>query len=43
LEASHFETIHTYHLDWEPGEDGYLRWNVDDEFVYGITSNTVVR
>ncbi|CAM9199215.1 unnamed protein product [Discosporangium mesarthrocarpum] len=44
LLRSHFTTMHTYRLDWEPGkEDGYLRWYVDDEFVYGITSRTVVR
>jgi beta-glucan synthesis-associated protein KRE6 len=36
LNASFFEEMHTYRLEWEPGEEGYLRWYIDGEFRFGI-------
>ncbi|CAM9999171.1 unnamed protein product, partial [Choristocarpus tenellus] len=41
LHETHFGSFHTYRVDWEPGEEGYIRWYVDDEFVYGINSQTL--
>lgn len=48
LEETHFEDMHTYRLDWQPfegenGEKPYLRWYLDDEQLYGINSDTLVR
>jgi beta-glucan synthesis-associated protein KRE6 len=36
LNASFFEEMHTYRLEWEPGDEGYLRWYIDGEFRFGI-------
>ncbi|CAN0101649.1 unnamed protein product, partial [Sphacelaria rigidula] len=39
LKSAHFETMHTYQLEWQPSSDeqqGYLNWYVDGERVYGI-------
>lgn len=36
LNESHFEKMHVFRLEWQPGDDGYLRWYMDDEFRFGI-------
>jgi len=41
LDQSHFTTTHKYRVEWElpdnsTGFEGYLRWFLDDEFVYEI-------
>lgn len=36
LNESHFEQMHTFRLEWQPGDDGYIRWYMDDEFRFGI-------
>ncbi len=36
LNESHFTGMHTFRLEWQPGEDGYLRWYMDDDFQFGI-------
>ncbi|CBJ31299.1 Beta-1,6-glucan active enzyme, family GH16 [Ectocarpus siliculosus] len=46
LSETHFEDLHTYRLDWQPGggddsSKGYLRWYVDDELLYGISDDTL--
>ncbi|CAM9973170.1 unnamed protein product, partial [Scytosiphon promiscuus] len=48
LTATHFEDLHTFRLDWQPGgwgpdgeEKGYIRWYLDDEPLYGIDDNTL--
>lgn len=41
LSASHFNSLHKYRLEWTPGQHGYLRWYLDDEFVYGIDSTAL--
>eukprot|EP00903_Cladosiphon_okamuranus_P018365 g16894.t1 len=46
LSETHFEDMHTFRLDWQPGggEDGtkgYLRWYLDDEQLYGIDDDTL--
>ena len=36
LRTSHWKKMHTYRLEWEPGEGGFLRWYIDGEFKFGI-------
>ena len=36
ITKSHFEDFHTYHLEWVPGDDGYIDWYLDDMFLYSI-------
>jgi beta-glucanase (GH16 family) len=36
LNESHFQGMHVFRLEWQPGEDGYLRWYIDDEFRFGV-------
>jgi hypothetical protein len=36
LEETHFDTHHTYRLEWQPGPNGYLDWYIDDGFLLGI-------
>jgi hypothetical protein len=28
--------MHTFRLEWQPGDDGYLHWYIDGVFKYGI-------
>lgn len=45
LERTHFEDLHTYRLDWQPGGEGkkgYIRWFLDDVLLYGIDDDTLV-
>ena len=45
LSATHFEEMHTYRLNWQPGTEdrlGFLEWHVDDEMVYSINDDTLV-
>lgn len=41
LHASHWEEMHTYRLEWEPGEGGFLRWYIDGEFKFGIEEESL--
>jgi beta-glucanase (GH16 family) len=41
LEPTHFEDQHVYRLEWQPGEKGYIKWYVDDEFVFSMTQKTL--
>ncbi|CAN0161844.1 unnamed protein product, partial [Ascophyllum nodosum] len=44
LSATHFEEMHTYRLNWQPGTEdrlGFLEWHVDDEMVYSINDDTL--
>ena len=36
LNKSHWEEFSVFRLEWEPGDNGYIRWYVDGEFQYGI-------
>jgi len=47
LQKKHFETKHKYRIEWElpnedEGTDGYLRWFVDDKFVFDINGTGIV-
>ena len=41
LNASHFDSHHTYRLEWQPGAEGYLQWFLDGEFVFAIDGKSV--
>ena len=41
LNKQHFESFHKYRLEWETGSNGYLRWYLDDRFIYGIEANAL--
>lgn len=36
LNASHFESFHTYGVDWLPGAGGYVRWYLDGRLIFEI-------
>lgn len=36
LESNSFNSFHLYQLDWMPGPHGYLRWWLDNVFVFEI-------
>lgn len=41
IDATYWTKMHKFRLEWEPGEDGYLRWYYDDEFKYGIEGKSL--
>eukprot|EP00607_Mallomonas_marina_P000339 CAMPEP_0182433620 /NCGR_PEP_ID=MMETSP1167-20130531/64380_1 /TAXON_ID=2988 /ORGANISM="Mallomonas Sp, Strain CCMP3275" /LENGTH=456 /DNA_ID=CAMNT_0024622507 /DNA_START=435 /DNA_END=1805 /DNA_ORIENTATION=+ len=41
LEETHFTNFHKYRLEWQSGSDGYLKWFLDDEFVYSIKASAL--
>jgi beta-glucanase (GH16 family) len=45
LTASHFETAHTFRLEWEPPSDifpyGYLHWFLDGELILAINGTSI--
>jgi len=45
LTKSHYESQHTYRIEWEPpslsGEGGYVRWFIDGKFAFGITGEVL--
>ena len=45
LNDTHYEEHHTYRVEWEPpnsnGTGGYIRWYTDDDFVFGITGDSL--
>lgn len=36
LYETHFTELHKYRLEWIPGPAGYLKWYLDDKFLYSI-------
>ena len=41
LYETHFEEFHKYRLEWIPGPDGYIKWYLDDNFLYSIGANAL--
>ena len=41
LYETHFEDFHKYRLEWIPGPDGYIKWYLDDNFLYSINANAL--
>jgi len=36
LTESNFKEMHTFRIEWQPGEDGYIHWYMDGKFRFGI-------
>lgn len=36
LTKDNWDTYHTFRLEWQPGENGYIHWYSDDKFRFGI-------
>jgi len=41
LKETHFASHHVYRLEWQPGEEGYLEWYLDDELIFGIKGQSL--
>lgn len=36
LDDTHFRDMHTFRIEWQPGEGGYVHWYSDSKFRFGI-------
>mmetsp|Transcript_23039 Transcript_23039/g.45542 ORF Transcript_23039/g.45542 Transcript_23039/m.45542 type:complete len:502 (-) Transcript_23039:357-1862(-) len=36
-----YQAQHTFRLEWEPGEFGFLRWYLDDDFIFEIPAHSL--
>lgn len=36
LDESFWTRMHTFRLEWQPGDDGYVHWYVDGELKFGV-------
>ncbi|KAE9037932.1 Callose synthase 7 [Phytophthora rubi] len=43
LESNAFKSYHLYRLDWSPGPEGYIRWWMDNNFVFEIPGEALSR
>jgi beta-glucan synthesis-associated protein KRE6 len=41
MEPTHFNDFHNYRIEWKAGDDGYIRWYLDDIFRYGIHADAL--
>lgn len=42
LTPDHFKNFHLYRLEWDPNpKTGYLRWYLDNEFMFGIEASSL--
>ena len=44
LNDTHYQEQHSYRVEWEPplnGTGGYIRWYTDEEFVFGVSGETL--
>ncbi|CAH0489309.1 unnamed protein product [Peronospora farinosa] len=41
LESNAFNSYHMYRLDWSPGPDGYIRWWMDNSFLFEIPGSAL--
>ena len=41
IDTSYYKKFKTFRLEWEPGQDGYVRWYVDGEFRFGIDGKDI--
>ena len=41
LRETHFKQTHKYRLEWIPGEQGYIKWYLDDKLLFGIKANAL--
>ena len=38
---SHFDALHKYRLEWQPGKEGYLKWYIDDDLMHSIDGKSL--
>ncbi|TDH64861.1 hypothetical protein CCR75_001558 [Bremia lactucae] len=43
LESNAFKSYHLYRLDWSPGPEGYIRWWMDNAFLFEIPGSALNR
>eukprot|EP00607_Mallomonas_marina_P008784 CAMPEP_0182419324 /NCGR_PEP_ID=MMETSP1167-20130531/3781_1 /TAXON_ID=2988 /ORGANISM="Mallomonas Sp, Strain CCMP3275" /LENGTH=541 /DNA_ID=CAMNT_0024594167 /DNA_START=220 /DNA_END=1845 /DNA_ORIENTATION=+ len=36
LDESFWDEMHTFRLEWQPGDDGYVHWYVDGDYKFGV-------
>uniref|UniRef100_M4BI64 1,3-beta-glucan synthase n=1 Tax=Hyaloperonospora arabidopsidis (strain Emoy2) TaxID=559515 RepID=M4BI64_HYAAE len=41
LESNAFKSFHLYRLDWSPGPEGYIRWWMDNSFLFEIPGSAL--
>ncbi|DBA01290.1 TPA: hypothetical protein N0F65_001795 [Lagenidium giganteum] len=41
LEPNSFDQFHLYQLDWSPGPQGYIRWWLDNNFLFEIPGSSL--
>lgn len=41
IDKSYFNSMHTFRLEWQPGENGYVHWYVDGKFRFGIEQESL--
>ncbi|CEG43044.1 glycosyl family 48 [Plasmopara halstedii] len=41
LETNAFKSYHLYRLDWSPGPEGYIRWWMDNNFLFEIPGSAL--
>jgi hypothetical protein len=41
LTKQHFDEQHVYRVEWQPGEEGYIAWYLDGQFVYRIGADAL--
>jgi hypothetical protein len=42
LYDTHFQEHHVYRLEWQPGDEGYLEWYLDDDFQFRVGAETLL-
>ena len=38
---TYFNSYHKYRLEWQPGENGYVEWYLDDHLVFGVPAEAL--
>jgi len=41
LKSDHWDSFHTYRLEWMPGKEGYLAWFLDGKKLYDIPAPAI--
>lgn len=41
IDESYFSTTKTFRLEWQPGENGYIHWYVDNKLRFGVEQSSL--
>ena len=41
LGEAYFDSFHKYRLEWQPGDEGYVEWYLDDKLVFGVPAEAL--